>query len=376
MPYKSTFVSNKIGARRDARVYHNDCVRAPLVLALACALSAAAAEAPPPYAEHGDLLYVRASSGGARAVRTPEDWAERRAHIVAHAESVMGELPRGSRPPLNVKVLEERRLPGFTLRKIAYDALAGDPVPAYLLLPDASGRRPAVLALHPTGALGKGIVTGEGELPNRNYAEELAKRGYVVLAPDYPTMGDPQADAYKLGYASATMKGIYNHSRGIDLLQSLDRVDPRSIGAIGHSLGGHNSLFVALFDERVRAVVASCGFNSFFQYYGGNLAGWSSSKYMPRIAARHGADPARMPFDFTEILAALAPRAVFINAPVDDSNFEVTGVYNCLRAARPVYDRIFSAGDRLLAEHPRCGHDFPPDVRERAYAFLDRYLQD
>ena len=217
-------------------------------------------------------------------------------------------------------------------------------------------------------------MLGEGDRPNRNYAEELANRGYVVLAPDYPTMGDPQADAYDLGYVSTTMKGIYNHSRGVDLLASLERVDHERIGAIGHSLGGHNSLFVALFDERVRAIVSSCGFNSFFHYYEGDLTGWSSSKYMPRIAEIHGKDPARMPFDFTEILAALAPRPVFINAPVDDSNFEVTGVYKCLRAVRPVYERVFDAGDRLVAEHPECGHDFPPDVRERAYAFLDRYL--
>jgi dienelactone hydrolase len=254
------------------------------------AISAGAAEAPL-YREHGDLLYVQTKSGGIRSVRTPADWNARRAHILAHIESVMGEFPKGSRPDLRMKLLEERAFPGFVCRKITYEAKEGDPVPALLLLPDKPGRRPAVLALHPTGPLGKGIVMGDGERPNRNYGEELARRGYVVLAPDYPTMGDPQRDAYELGYVSGTMKGIYNHSRGIDLLASLDQVDPERIGAIGHSLGGHNSLFIALFDERVRAVVSSCGFNSFFQYYGGDLTGWSSTKYMPRIAERYGKDP-------------------------------------------------------------------------------------
>lgn len=349
-------------------------VRRSGFLLFALIASTAVAEGPPPYREHGDLLYVRESSGGVRSIHTPKDWRARRRHILAHVESVMGELPRGQRAPLKLHVLEERRYPGYLLRKITYDALPRDPVPAYLLLPEARGKRPAVLALHPTGPLGKGIVMGEGERPNRNYGEELAQRGYVVLAPDYPTMGDPQADAYELGYASGAMKGIYNHSRGVDLLVSLDQVDPERIGTIGHSLGGHNSLFVALFDERIRAIVTSCGFNSFFDYYEGDLTGWSSSKYMPRIAERYGKDPARMPFDFTEVLAALAPRPVFINAPVDDSNFAVKGVYRCLRAARPVYGRIFDAEDGLVAEHPRCGHDFPPDVRERAYSFLDRYL--
>jgi dienelactone hydrolase len=328
----------------------------------------------PPYAEHGDLLYFQDGSGGVKPVETAEDWRVRRGHILAHAEAVMGEMPERPAGVPRVRLVEERKLAGFTQRQITYEAREGDPVPAFLLLPDTPGRRPAVLALHPTGELGKRIVMGEGPRPNRNYAEELAKRGYVVLAPDYPTMGDPQGDAYELGYASGTMKAIFNHSRGVDLLASLDQVDPRRIGAIGHSLGGHNSLFIALFDERVRAVVTSCGFNSFFQYYGGDLTGWSSLKYMPRIAERYGKDPAQMPFDFTEVLAAIAPRPVFINAPVDDDNFEVTGVYNCLRAARPVYERVFQAGDRLVAEHPKCGHDFPPDVRGRAYEFLDRYL--
>ena len=57
---------------------------------------------------------------------------------------------------------------------------------------------------------------------------------------------------------------------------------------------------------------------------------------MPRIADVYGKDPSRMPFDFTEILGAIAPRAVFVSAPIGDGNFEVSGVKDCLRAARPV----------------------------------------
>jgi hypothetical protein len=35
------------------------------------------------------------------------------------------------------------------------------------------------------------------------------------------------------------------------------------IGCIGHSLGGHNSLFTAVFDSRIKIVVTSCGFDAF-----------------------------------------------------------------------------------------------------------------
>jgi hypothetical protein len=151
-------------------------------------------------------------------------------------------------------------------------------------------------------------------------------------------------------------------------------VDGERLGCIGHSLGGHNTLFVAAFDERIKVAVTSCGFNSFFKYMGGNLTGWSHKGYMPRIAEVYGRDPRKMPFDFTEVLAAIAPRAVFINAPVGDSNFEISGVKDCLNAAAPVY-ALHNAASRLAAVHPNCGHDFPAEARQSAYEFIDGILR-
>ncbi len=170
------------------------------------------------------------------------------------------------------------------------------------------------------------------------------------------------------------MKGIWNHLRAVDVLQSLPEVDPKRIGVIGHSLGGHNALFAAVFDPRIKAVVTSCGFNSFFAYAGGNLAGWSHAGYMPRIASVYGKDPKQMPFDFTEILAAVAPRPIFISAPMKDSNFPVTGVMDCVAAAKPVYG-LFGAEDRLVVRYPPGGHDFPAQTREEAYRWLDGVLK-
>ena len=93
------------------------------------------------------------------------------------------------------------------------------------------------------------------------------------------------------------MKGIWNHMRAVDLLQSLPEVDGTRIGCIGHSLGGHNSLFVAAFDPRLKVIVTSCGFNSFAKYRKGDLTGWSHKGYMPRIASefqrRSGEDAVR-----------------------------------------------------------------------------------
>ncbi|MBK5294638.1 MAG: alpha/beta fold hydrolase [Acidobacteriia bacterium] len=294
------------------------------------------------------------------------------AQIRANMEKVMGPLPVKSTAPVAVELLEEETTPTFTRRKITYLSEGADRVPAYVLIPKGkAGKFPAMVCLHQTTKLGKAEPAGTGPKVNLHYGKELAERGYVVIAPDYPGFGDYVLDAYAMGYASATMKGIVNHRRAIDVLRSMPEVDANRIGVIGHSLGGHNSLFLAAFDERIKAVVTSCGFTSFAKYYGGNLTGWSHKGYMPRIADVFEKSPARMPFDFSDVLTAIAPRPVFINAPLHDANFEVTGVQDCVRIALPAYG---SRQGNLVAEYPNAAHDFPPEVRHRAYAFLDSHL--
>ncbi len=315
-------------------------------------------------------------------VRSKAEWVVRRVAILENLQSVMGKLPEKSSTPLDLRILEEESVGGIKRQKITFvsEVVAGNPdrVSAYLLIPDASRRKKktgAVLCLHQTTGIGKGEPAGFGGKPSLHYALELAQRGYITLAPDYPNFGGYAFDPYANGYASATMKGIVNHRRALDLLQLLPEVDPERIGVIGHSLGGHNALFLAAFDDRVKVVVTSCGFTSFAKYMKGDLTGWSHKGYMPRIAERYAKDPKQMPFDFSDILASLAPRAVFINAPLQDDNFEVSGVRDCVKTALPVYDRVFHARKKLKAVFPNSAHEFPAAVRQASYQFLDRSLK-
>jgi dienelactone hydrolase len=330
----------------------------------------------PFYPDKTNLLNYIDATGRSQPVRTPADWEHRRRHILDSMQSVMGPLPEMSRKvPLDVRVIAETKADGLVRRKITFAVEKGDRLPAWLLVPaDLRGKAPAVLCLHQTTAIGKDEPAGLGGAESLHYGLELARRGYVALCPDYPGYGEYKCDAYARGYASTTMKAIWNHMRAVDVLESLPEVDRRRIGCIGHSLGGHSAIFLAAFDGRIKAAVSSCGFNAFPKYCGGDLSGWSHGGYMPRIASVYGKDPRKMPFDFTEVLAALAPRAVFVNAPQKDSNFEVSGVKDCLRAAAPIYD-LLAARDRLVAVHPDAGHDFPPDVRKAAYEFLDAALK-
>jgi dienelactone hydrolase len=325
--------------------------------------------------------------GSLGVARTPQAdsaaaWRARVPDIRRRMEQVMGPLPgpadpRRRSPPV-FETLSEERGDGYVRRKIRYRVDDGDLVPAWLLVPDAAGpakKSAAMLCLHQTNNVGKDEPAGLGGLPGLHYAHELAARGYVCLVPDYPRFGEYRwdADLASTGYASGSMKAVWNNIRGVDLLASLPLVDPDRIGVIGHSLGGHNAIFTAAFDERLKAVVTSCGFTPFPDYYRGDLTGWTSRTYMPRIRDIYGGDPRRVPFDFPEVVASLAPRGFFANSPVNDDNFAVAGVRRTFAEVAPIYG-LFAARDRLVLATPDAPHEFPQREREQAYSWLDRTL--
>jgi alpha-L-rhamnosidase len=342
-------------------------------------ISAAAFGAAPTCETHQDLSYVLQPDGSIAPIRSTSDWEERRRHIVAGMEMVMGPIPRPARPlPLDVEILEEHRADDFVRRKVAYHTDQQDArVHAWLMLPTngTAEKHPAMLCLHQTTPEGKDSPAGLADRPTLHYALELVRRGYVTLSPDYPSLGEYDHDFETDAYQSGSMKAIYDNVRAIDLLQSLPEVDPERIGCIGHSLGGHNGLFTAVFDARIKAVVTCCGFTRAHKYMGGDLQGWSGPRYMPLIASLYGNDPDRIPFDFTEVIAAIAPRAIYIVAPLHDDNFDVDGVRGVVAAAEPIY-KLYGRADGLQVVYPDCGHDFPDSARQAAYAFLDKSLRE
>jgi dienelactone hydrolase len=341
---------------------------------------------PPPRLPRDNLLLYRGDDGEPKAVQSVADWSRRRAEIVAGMEAVMGHLPGPEkRCPLGIRTEEEVDCGGYVRRLISYASEPGSRVPAYLLIPQAllrepGQRAPAVLCLHGTDdVVGHGTVVGLGGKANRQYGAELAGRGYVVLAPNYPLLARYQPDLQALGWESGTLKAVWDNMRGIDLLESLPFVQSGAFGVIGHSLGGHNAVFTAVFDDRIRVVVSSCGLDSFLDYYGGDEGrwqpgqGWTQTRYMPRLADYRGR-LADIPFDFHELIGALAPRRVLILAPLHDSNFRADSVDRIATAAHPIF-RLYGHADRLQVEHPDCQHDFPEEMRERAYKAIDASLR-
>lgn len=348
-------------------------------------LSAEESAAAKPRLPRDNLLVYRDGANQTQSVHSADDWLKRRGEILAGMQSVMGRLPGDEkRCPLKMKLEEEVDCGSYVRRLISYQSEPKSRVPAYLCVPKAALEKdcaPAagVLCLHPTdNRIGHRVVVGLGGKANRAYAAELAERGYVTLSPSYPLLANYQPDLKQLGWQSGTLKAIWDNIRGLDLLASLGYVRPDAFGAIGHSLGGHNSVYTAVFDDRIQAVVTSCGLDSYLDYMHGAEkvwlpeAGWCQTRYMPRLADYRNR-LADIPFDFSEMIGALAPRHVLIVAPLGDSNFRSDSVDRIAAAARAVFE-LYQKPGNLQVLHPDCEHDFPDEMRERAYKLFDTVL--
>jgi hypothetical protein len=122
---------------------------------------------------------------------------------------------------------------------------------AYLLIPDGKGPAPAVLVVFYDA--GTGI--GRGKAPHRDFAYQLARRGFVTLslgsapATFYPSKEKAQLQPLSFhAYVAANCHTI---------LSNLPRVDPARIGVMGHSYGGKWAMFAACLYEKFACSVWS-----------------------------------------------------------------------------------------------------------------------
>jgi hypothetical protein len=77
------------------------------------------------------------------------------------------------------------------------------------------------------------------------------------------------------------------------------------------------------------------------------------------------------------LLALCAPRAMLYLEPFHDftgGNPDVSVTFACINQAAQVY-RLLGAPERISCVIQGDGHDTPPDLRDCAYRWLDRFLR-
>lgn len=323
--------------------------------------------------------------GDIRAVPTGLDaWQKQRETLKRVISRTTGK-PTTQPAPAEPKTLSIENVGRHERRLIEYVGFYGDPVRAYLCLPQGKrGPLPGVLVLHQTVPQGKDESVGLKGEKSLAFGSDLADRGYITLSPDSITAGE-RVDQYGAfdtrGHylacpgLSAMGRMLYDAQRALDVLAAVEGVDRQRIGVIGHSLGAEGTLMLAAFDERVKVAVASCGYATFKAEK--DRMRWARDhwfSYMPRL--RPVFQAGRLPhWDWDDVLRLAAPRAVYQYNTKDDQIFtESESAYEAGEAARAVW-KLYGRETSLVNVLRPGKHAITEQDKLEMYDWLDRQLQ-
>lgn len=342
-------------------------------------------------AERVILRAIDEHPGSWKAPITPATWPGMRTGILEAALKVLGPMPT-ERVDLDPKVLSEEDCGTYVRRKVSIQVQAGDRMPAYVLVPKGrKGRAPAIVCFYgTTSGAGKDTTVGlsgakPGTPPDRNraFAVDMVEAGYVAFAADYLRDGERIApgkrpydttDFYeKYPDWSVHGKDAWDTMRAIDYLQTLDVVDPDRIGMVGHSYGGHSTIFTTALEPRIKACWANGPVSDFLHHgmHWGVPKGGTSSQSLPAMRPYLLDRTLPPPLTFYEFTSLIAPRALAVGQavgerrPMEEENAAAVG---------QVY-RALGAPDRVRYVWYPGDHDFPPHVRKEAVEWFQRWLR-
>ena len=319
-------------------------------------------------------------------VETAEDWRKRRQVLRRRFLKLIRDDQKPAKPPLDLRIHESTDVDGVYVRRlVSYNVEEGERAHAYLGMPkDLQKKAPAIVALHGTYQRGKERVAGLVDDPDKAYLDHLCRRGYVVISPDHFVAGHraPPEGSYETARFyrkhpqwTAVGKFTYEHSIAIDVLASLAEVDSERIGVLGHSLGGHGTIFLAAYDERVKAAACNCG-GSFFRH-NPKVEAWARDHWYIYLKHIRGdlLEGKLPPIDFHEIVALIAPRAFLDLSGLND------GVPLTQRQRIPMLMRVMDVYELEKASknfafyvHGR-GHSVAHESRQLIYAWMDTHLK-
>ncbi len=325
-----------------------------------------------------DALLV---DGAGKKITTIVQWHPKRSELEQRWRKFLGPMPE-RRPEPAFTVIKEERIDGCLRQFVKYNAELDEPVEGYLLQPlvdrlrDRAGRFPAVVALHQTSKTNIDEIAGVSGGQPHDLGVQLARAGFVVFCPRcYLWQTPPKYEidvkntvAYFHRRHPQTLgmhKMLFDAQRAVDILTAMPNVNPRRIGAIGHSLGGKETMYLAAFDERIRAAVASEG--------GVELtsSNWHDPWYLGQ-----GIRDAQFDLNHHQLLALVAPRALLIvGGETGPGAVDGKRSWPYIRAAMDVYE-LFGAPVKLGLINHGQGHTMPPNVRQRMIEWLEVYLSE
>ena len=312
------------------------------------------------------------------AVQNAEDWQKRRAEILKYWHATMGEWPALIEKPKIEYLAKERRDNSRSTTSRSRPRPAARWTMPTCSSRTARGRSPPSLVVFYEAKTG----IGEGKAKLRDFACQLAKRGFVTLSlggdPDtyYPTK--EKCRIQPLSFHAYVAANCYN------ALANLPKVDAKRIGVVGHSYGGKWAMFAScLYDKFACAVWSDPGI--VFDEKRGNVNYWEPwyLGLRPRVKEQRKAgipsdkNPRTGPYkkmmadgrDLHELHALMAPRPFLVSGGSEDQPERWKALNHTVAV-----NKLLGFENRVAMTN-RKGHSPTEESNEQLYLFFESVLK-
>jgi dienelactone hydrolase len=325
----------------------------------------------------------------------------------------------GGLPKVTVK--KQYIYDGLHVEEISWQLPYGRPTDAILLKPaNAKGKLPAILGFHDHGGnkyfgWEKITKTSDNQHPMMKehqehyyaglaWANEIAKRGYIVLVPDSFAFGSRRVllkdvpvrirngktdgsstdresiTAYNtwasdhehimaksLFSAGTTWPGVFfaEDKKALDILSARPDVDANKIGCGGLSGGGLRTAFMSGLDSRIKCAV-NVGFTttwSDFLLHKSFTHTWMV--YVPLLPNE---------LDFPEIMGLRVPLATLVLNDSEDQLYTLSEMQRAEKILQEVFTKAGTA-DRFKCSYYPGLHKFDGSMQAEAFTWFDRWLK-
>jgi dienelactone hydrolase len=324
-----------------------------------------------------------------------------------------------------VTVHDEYTYDGLHVEALSWPLPYGPPTRAVLLKPEGStGSLPGILALHDHATnkhFGKRKIARVSEAWHPSlfethapyyggvtWANEVARRGYVVLVHDAFTFGsrrvllrdvpaelrrdlidtgredepddEGQIRAYNewaaehestmaksLFAAGTTWPGVLlaEDQKALDVLCAREDVDETRVGCGGLSGGGLRTVYLGGIDPRIRCAVCVGQMTTWRDYLLNISSIHTWMVYIPLLPRD---------LDYPEILGLRVPLPTMVLNNSDDPLFTLPEMKRADGMLRQVYEKT-GAADRYRCSFYPGGHKFDLEMQTEAFDWLDRWLK-
>ena len=320
-----------------------------------------------------------------------------------------------------VTVTKQHVYDGLYIEELSWQLPYGRATEAIILKPEhAKGKLPAILAFHDHGGnkyfgTKKITKTSDEQHPlmiahQKEYyegfawANEIAKRGYVVLVPDaFPFASrrvmmkdvpefmrdglnddDPENPKNIMAYnrwagqhehtmakslfcAGTTWPAVFfaEDKKALDILCARDEVDVQRIGCAGLSGGGMRTVFMGGLDQRIKCAIPVGFMTTWKDFLLNKSINHTWMVYVPLLPNE---------LDFPEIIGIRVPLATLVLNDEDDDLYTMPEMKRADKILSEVYKKAGSEDHYKCSFYPGP-HKFDKRMQTEAFDWFDRWLK-